>query len=257
MSRYKEIITRAVVSSTLKRRAKEYFLGLKRLKWASGYRSGRLDTTRLVGIVNGRRDVFKKREDVKMVNAAVSLLVDASGSMSGECYALACASAVTMAESLSAIGVSIEVAGFTDWTEEQLGHEIFCPFGSRFNASSVIDKMDDLGSYLCNNSDGENIMIAYDRLLQQKVDKRILIVLSDGGPSSCLRGVSDDELLKTVSNFVHHDGKKTNTQLWGVGIGRSNAVKMYYDNTVIVKDDKDIGEALFTLIKQAIVIKHT
>lgn len=252
--RYRSEINDLIVKSTLKRQAKEYFLGLKRVKETTGYKSGRLDTSRLSSVMNRRVDVFKRKEDVRMVNSAVSILVDSSGSMSGECYALACASAVMLAECLTAVGVQVEVAGFTEWSGDRLVHALHCQFGQRFNRAKTIDDMVALGDKLRQNADGESIMVAYDRLIQVDTDKRVLIVLSDGGP--CDDQMYDsEEVLREVCKFVERDGKRTNTALWGIGIGGSTAVRRFYSNTVIVDDDNRIGDALLTLIKQSVTIK--
>lgn len=252
---YAQEIMRLVVSSTLKRRAKEYFLGLKRVKETTGYKSGRLDTSALTGVLRGRVDCFKRKEDVRMIDSAVSILVDSSGSMSGSCYTQACASALMLADCLSSVGVKIEVAGFTDRGKDRLIHQIHCAFGERFNKTEVFNSMVEMGNNLYSNADAENVMIAYDRLLQVEASKRILIVLSDGEPSGHT-SYNDYEALQQVCAFIEREKARTNTELWGIGIGGNTSIKQYYNNSVYVDNDSKMGDVLLTLIKQAVTVKQ-
>jgi cobalamin biosynthesis protein CobT len=79
---------------------------MKREKWTTGYRTGRLDTNRLTDVLRNKEDLFRRKETTRLVDSAVYLLVDSSGSMSGHPFQNACAAAVMMAESLQGIGVN-------------------------------------------------------------------------------------------------------------------------------------------------------
>lgn len=195
-------------------------MAAKRVSWDAGYKAGKLDTARLHAVLGGREDVFKRRGDVRKVNSAVSLLVDCSGSMSGRRYYGACAAAMMLAESLQGIGVNLEIAGFTEFDSgpDGLIHDIWVPFGTRYAAPRVIDNMELMSANLENNSDGENILYAYNRLLQQDQPNKILVVLSDGTPAA--EGPRDARMdvysfTKQVNATIENDKR---VKLIGIGI---------------------------------------
>ena len=74
--------------------------------------SGRLDLRNLVGLSIGAPNVFRRRVEEEGREAAVSILMDVSGSMSGERIAAAKAMALHMGDALKAAGVKFEIAGF-------------------------------------------------------------------------------------------------------------------------------------------------
>lgn len=237
--------------TALKRAARDYFLGLKRTCLEPYHKKGRLNTGHLHRVVNGHVDVFKTRTETKLVNSAVSVLVDSSGSMSGKLYEQACAAGVLLGEVLSAVGVKVEIAGFTDWGRSQLVHDIHLPFGARMDRELVLGSMYRLSSRLSGNADGENVLIAYDRILKQDVDRRVIIVLSDGEPSGC-SGFDEAEFLRKALALIKYESKFTNTHVWGVGIGGSNAVERFYENHIVVNDDLKMASVIMTLVKQAV-----
>lgn len=76
--------------------------------------SGRLDMRDVVGIAIGKPNVFSRRIEDEGREAAVTLLVDVSGSMAGYRLAAAKALALHMGDALKAAGVKFEVAAFDD-----------------------------------------------------------------------------------------------------------------------------------------------
>jgi Mg-chelatase subunit ChlD len=76
--------------------------------------SGRLDMRNRVGIASGAANVFKRRIEEEGREAAVTLLLDISGSMKGAPLAAAKALALHMGDALKAAGVRFEVCGFDD-----------------------------------------------------------------------------------------------------------------------------------------------
>ena len=76
--------------------------------------SGRLDMRNLVGLATGAPNVFRRRVEEEGREAAVSILIDISGSMAGERLNAAKAMALHMGDGLKAAGVKFEIAGFDD-----------------------------------------------------------------------------------------------------------------------------------------------
>jgi cobaltochelatase CobT len=133
------------------------------------------------------------------------LLADASGSMSGRPFDSAVAGTIMLGQALSGIGCNVEAAGFLEdhggCGNNSLIHDIWCKFGSRFNVPRLMERALYCQSALCNNSDGESLLYAYHRLLQQPEARKVMIVLSDGSPSAIgpigAAGMG-------VTSFTHH-----------------------------------------------------
>lgn len=191
-AQYSSDIRSQLRKTNLPAKVRAFLMAQRVAKWGTGYRSGRLDTNRLTDVLRNKDDVFKRREERRMVNSAVSLLVDASGSMHGNPFKHASASAIMLAEALQGVGVSVEIACFTEIHGDDLIHKIIHPFGTRFVKERAIEDLASMSAFLANNADGENILYAYNRLKRQPEPKKILVVISDGAPSAT--GHRDNEM---------------------------------------------------------------
>lgn len=242
--------------TNLPAKVRAYLMAMKREKYTTGYRSGRLDTNRLTDVLRGKDDLFRRKEAVRLVDSAVYLLVDSSGSMSGSAFQSACASALMMAEALQGIGCSVEIAGFTEFGGDDKGliHDIWLPFGQRFVKENVLNQMAVMANALSNNVDGENILFAYNRLKQQKESRKILIVLSDGQPAgSGAPGntIGPGQFTKNVCDTIQRD-----KSVLLVGLGMSGySPKKFYKNAYQVDRGQSLEGVLLNIVKDA-VLKH-
>jgi hypothetical protein len=83
-----------------------------------------------VGWLPGNRNIYRRKIDDNLVDTAVTLLVDMSGSMSDTKAMEAMKAAYVFAESLDKVGVPIEVLGFhSDRIEVYDPHKIYCRLG--------------------------------------------------------------------------------------------------------------------------------
>ena len=93
------------------------------------------------------------------------------------------------------------------------------------------------------NIDGEALKWAYSRLIK-RVEKKILIVISDGAPvdDSTLSlnspNILDNHLKETVNTIE----QKNNIQLLAIGIGHD--VSKYYKNAFVIEDAKNLGDVI-------------
>jgi hypothetical protein len=241
--------------TNLPSKVRAYLMAMKREKLTTGWRSGRLDTSRLTDVLRGKDDMFRRKEPIRLVDSAVYLLVDSSGSMSGRPFQSACASAVMLAEALQGIGCSVEMAGFTEFGPEDKGgliHDIWLPFGQRFVKENVLNKMGQMSNALSNNVDGENILFAYNRLKMQKETRKILIVLSDGEPS----GNGPNGKTKGVGQFtadVCATIQKDKSVLL-VGLGMSGyKPDRFYKNAYQVDAGQPLEPVLLGIVKDAVL----
>ena len=187
----------------------------------------------IAALATGTSDhVFASFSRGRSRKTAISLLLDGSGSMSGTPVAIATQTAMAFAEALRGLpGVTCEVNGF----EYRGGSRRYClkPFASRDNTGiAAFHNHDGSG-----NDDGLAVRWAARRLLREKAERRILIVLSDGWPSDPCGDVNTD--LKSAVGACERAGIET----MGIGIV-SEAVKSFYPKYVVVKDVKDLTGAV-------------
>jgi hypothetical protein len=249
-----EAVSLMLRKTNLPAKVRAFLMAMKREKWDNGFRSGRLDTGRLTNALRNREDLFRRKEEAHLVNSAVSLLVDSSGSMYGSKFAHACASACMLAEALQGIGVNVEIAGFTESGpgDDGLVHDIWLPFGRRYVRDNVLKKMGKMSESLLNNVDGENILYAYTRLKNQKETRKILIVLSDGSPAgSGPYGNTMGPGLFTLK-VIQDIEKDKHVSIVGIGIGGHDTARLY-KNSVKVEHGAPMEPALLEVVKNAVI----
>lgn len=104
--------TRGGIVHAVKRRLEAMLFSETERGWNPAQEVGRLDSKRLTQAVMGHELVFKTRRGLPDIDTAVSVLVDMSGSMSGQKIMLATQVATLLSEALHKTGVAFEIAGF-------------------------------------------------------------------------------------------------------------------------------------------------
>ncbi|KAA5604346.1 hypothetical protein F1188_15910, partial [Roseospira marina] len=222
-----------------------------------GYRSGRLHSASLHRLATRDTRVFRRRQENRSMDTAVSLLVDCSGSMRGPKMKMAMDAAYALSQTLERVNVRHECLGFTtdgfgiarhrglsgtllEAEEKKAGRHfsrieplympIFKGFEDRLTAE--VRRRFAAAPHVCglaNNVDGECVEIAGQRLLKQRASRRVLIVLSDGAP--CAQGSSSDQirhLRNTIKNL-----SVAGVETVGIGI-MSDAVEHFYPKRVVL-----------------------
>jgi Mg-chelatase subunit ChlD len=139
--------------------------------------SGRLDMRNLSGIVSGAENIFRRRVEDEGREAAITILLDVSGSMAGQRLAAAKAMALHMGDALKAAGVKFEIAAFDDgylWTPK--------PFAKGW----ATDTRRAVAGLHTANGTGmlPALKMCAERLLKVGgVTRRILLALTDGQDS--------------------------------------------------------------------------
>lgn len=247
-------VSSLIRKTNLPAKVRGYLMAMKREKYTTGWRSGRLDTNRLADVLHGKEDLFRRKEPVRLVDSAVYLLVDSSGSMSGQPFEQACAAALMMGEALQGINVNVEIAGFTEYSGRKDGliHDTWLSFGHRFAKPAILDKMGLMRGCLSNNADGENILYAYNRLKQQKQTRKILIVLSDGEPAaSGPEGATMDigRYTKQVCEMIEKD---KDVVLIGLGMSGYKPSR-FYKNAIGVEHGQPLEPTLLEIVKNGVL----
>lgn len=188
--------------------------------------SGKLNKRRLgilamplVAGATAHRRAFKKRIPGLKLNTVVHILVDVSGSMSGEKKLVAAQCADRLCTDL-ARGVRVPVA------VTAFGGDSTVPLWKmkEYHEPAVPGVVAGLNN-VCGggNSDGDAVLYAGETLLARKEKRKILIVLSDGMPTGSASGTNPADMLKTAISTV----MKRGIEVFGIGI-QDTSVKMFY-----------------------------
>lgn len=161
--------------------------------------SGSIDPTRIFGLAMGETDVFRKIGIDRQFDGCVYVLVDNSGSMSGNKRMEACKAAAVIEEGFKGI-IPMKIVAFDQcgkiihevikgWDESQ---KLNCCWNFALH-----------GRGGCGNDDAKDILVAQKELLERPEEKKLLIVLSDGAPSNidAVRHAVDDTRKKGINVF--------------------------------------------------------
>lgn len=233
-----------------------------RKAWLPGQRRGRIAPASLFKTAAGDDRVFRQRFETKAKNTAVSLVVDCSGSMCGSKIRIAGQAAYALSTILERLKITHEVIGFTTTSSAEMRslmasdaktmgkdmsgmgwgriEPLYLPVFKQFNgrldtsAKSRLAGLQEAPHWLSQNVDGECIQIAAARLKQQKAERHVMIVLSDGEPAAmAARGLSA-HLKKTVKTV-----SSAGVEVIGIGI-ESNAVKSFYPKHIVLNDAAEL-----------------
>jgi len=204
-------------------------------------------------------NIFKTQNLRKKKDAAVMIIVDCSGSMGGGKIDTARKAALVIGEMMNRAKVEFEIRGFTvpyssDYDigcftrQSDLIHYRFG--GSRdwhHSQHNVVEGKLEYG--LQDNDDGESMRHFADEIAQSKKDSKIMVVISDGQPSSCAQGGNTDKDLKKVIPEI----RQTGTDVYAIGLDTD--VQKYYGEDKSVRlssyaSTTEIVEAIGQFVNQ-------
>lgn len=239
-----------------------------------GQRKGKINPGSLFKASAGDDRVFRKRYEIKAKDTAVTLLVDNSGSMHmGGKIRVAGFSAYALARTLERLRIPCEVLGFTTKESSALysamaaeginvwggsrrdfpyarNRAIYMPVFKTFNERLTTEvesrfasmQEPEFGALMENNIDGESVQVAAYRLLKQRADRHVLIVLSDGQPNCDGAGAGLAQHLRKVVKELPERG----VEVIGIGIMDQNVASFYPKHVVL----NNVRELPTTLIGQ-------
>jgi len=232
--------------------------------WHPHRRRGRLDPMRLARSALSDDRLFRARHLDERLDAALTMLVDFSGSMSRGRLQTALELAMAFSEACDLVGVPNEVLGFTSLPSphvercveckernpprEEWGrvvrwvpllHLILKEHDEPFSAVRHAFANALTGTNLRENLDGEAVRWATRRLLRRTEADRTLIVLSDGLPegASFYKGhgkALEQDLLRAVE-----DAGRAGVRCIGIGI-QTEAARRFYEESVVVNGLEDL-----------------
>ena len=223
-----------------------------------GVKKGKLDQSRLSRICFNapgfNERVFKNKIKNKVLDAAITVLVDMSGSMNGMKAYYALASTLLVNEVCSTLNIPIEIIGFSDGYDSSANVQpvmfVYKNFSDLKVSEDQLKQSFALSSYhMSGNPDGENILWAHDRLVKRKEKKKLLIVMSDGSPAASkpsygLSGFTS-KAIKEIEDAKFID-------IYGLGLC-SNSVSEYYKAHSVVYKPQEIPSKLLELIERKII----
>lgn len=266
------------MTATLQKNLERVVAANKLAVWASGKRNGRLHSSSLYRLLFDDDRIFKQRANAQARNAAISLVIDMSGSMmrSGK-IDLAIVSAYALSSVLTNMNIPHEVIGMTTKYGKPIAgcHPLekdttyHSSWMGKWNYSRVdplylpifksfADKFDrDTKERFCqaylkrvrmlSSVDGESIQICAERLMRRPEPKKIMIVMSDG-EGQALGDVEAQaiHLKETIETLEKKIG------IVGLGI-MSKHVKKYYKHYVVINDIKELPTVVIKKLKDYLV----
>lgn len=222
--------------SATKNSLTKILIALSRDEITNCQKTGKLDRRRFSRVLAGSDRIFYKKRDAITIKSAVQLVIDLSGSMSGNRAELASQVATLFGETLHSLNVPFEIIGFnTDslpygerdeaarsgYTRcgDIINRWIFKEFNENFNNTK--DRLGACAHHMDETSDKKNcgavggcnidhevILWGAYRLWRQPVDRKIQIVISDGLPSGFSHSYGGylPRMLKLTNEKIENNG---------------------------------------------------
>jgi hypothetical protein len=246
-------------SDALAQEIRRLLQSLARVRWRPEKLHGRLDKRNLsrvamprVGDGTWNRSIFKQRDPVFTLDAAVTLLVDTSGSMAGDKYAAAANASTALYQLFSrSLRVPTEVIGFTTGHHSGPGghhpaYFVHKAFAERIVRPDMIyGRMLATAQYMSGNADGDAVMYALSRIERRRESRRIIVVLSDGSPTESYSCDADSALQQAIATAR----KTRGVEVYGIGIMDTNVRRYYSPQAPIIRRPSEIAPALITALR--------
>jgi Mg-chelatase subunit ChlD len=191
--------------------------------------------------------VFKKKVDNNTKDTCITILLDASGSMYVTKWLLACEAVMMLNDAIGTVGIEYSVIAFT-YQHRQPVHFMVKDFRERPSKSVLIDRLCVVGDELCDNSDGESILWAYNRIANKPQKRKMIITLSDGMPSASGQPDAGGFTKRVISDIT----KAGRVEMYGIGI-EDDSVKHLYPNSTVLKSANGLESCLLNVIKNRIL----
>lgn len=248
------IVAQAINVPRLARALKAALAVPQRDGWSFGEEHGRIDGRRLAQLVSSpaERRLFRLEKHTLIAESMVSLLIDCSGSMKAQIEAVAMIVDV-LSRALDAAGITNEILGFTTgaWNGGRARTDWLArgkpKFPGRLNEVSHLIFKDAVTSWRRARSDiaslfkadlfregvdGEAVEWACERLRSRSVNRRLLIVISDGSPMDAATNQANDDhyLDHHLREVVAQQQALGDVEVLGLGVGLD--LSPYYRNSL-------------------------
>lgn len=275
VDRYQRMLRNCSSSlSTMRRKFERAIMARTNDDYEGGRRRGKLDRRGLVRAIDGGKNIFRQRVEGDAVDTAVTILIDLSSSMKGygngtDPCDLAQQSAIALSEALDSTDVVLEVCGFSnnrEYTDKLMGLlRAASKAGAKYSRTvpvdlfvfkSFEDRLRSSRQALGNMTgcvggmtpDGPGMMIAWDRLKARPEQKKIMLVMADGGSGWRRTMGGPQNHTRDVVAKLESEG----CYVVGVGI-QSDAVQATFPKYVVVEDLDQLSKEVMSQIAKLIL----
>ncbi|NPT38641.1 cobaltochelatase CobT-related protein [Paraburkholderia xenovorans] len=243
----------------------------ERTRWRREQERGEIDRTALAKLATspGYRTPFRTRRPAKGRDVAVTLLIDRSGSMAGRKIELARQCAAALCDALTQLSFDCEVLGYCSVESppmQQLYARQLAAGADLRRYNRFVERLDlkvykrfgatDLSGIAAidcghENPDGEALAWAATRLADHPAERRILMMFSDGYPST---GDGDPQVLRSdLRERIAAIGKR-GIELVGIGV-LTDAVEDFYPHNVVVSRLAELPATVFSVLSSMLLAR--
>ncbi len=247
--------------SGVRQRLLQTLLAEPRARWRGDLEEGAVNPRALHRLVcpaagrEGSPRVFRRRERVKKLRTAVTLLVDESNSMSGRRIKLAAETALVFCEALSRLNIAANVIGFSTAQHDPnlqnaliqtglskteikaryrtipLRHTVYKRFGEQFH--KVSGRMDSMRAQSLTPL-GESMLFAAKVLAERHEERKVLFVITDGMPAVDLQpeGITFSHAREAIKRI-----EKAGVDVALLGIMTPSVADLHHRSVVINRVD--------------------
>jgi hypothetical protein len=210
-----------------------------------GQISGKLDKKAIYRYKYDKNIFYNNTYKIKESDLAFGILLDVSGSMSGEGIENGKATMIILHEVLKTLGINHCIATHNSYGEHQCNIRKFVQF--KENANYVVNKCFELANISANsgNCDSGALYFMEQELMRTTNKDKICLIFSDGEPTEC----SDAELRDQVKHM-----ERLGIKVIGIGINFEN-IKDYYNDYANGRTLKEMLDIVSNILKQYVLDK--
>jgi cobaltochelatase CobT len=214
-------------------------------------------------------DIWINSKNHEYQDTALTILIDNSGSMRGSPIVMSALACEIISDILQNFAVKTEIIGFTtgDWKGgrvkkiweisgrpanpgrlNELRHIVYKHFNQNYKKAKINLGLMLKEGILKENIDGEALLFAKSRLMQQSEKRKILLVISDGTPvDDSTSSANDEDILKNhLHEVINNIEKKSKIEIVGIGIGHQ--INEFYRNSISIRNLDELGDAMIEKI---------
>ena len=247
---------KAVTSENFTQQVRRLIQIRARVQYQYGVKKGKLDQPRLsrlaLGLPGFSERVFKNKISNTVLDAAVTVLIDMSGSMGGEKVLFATEAAVLLSEVFEVLQIPCEILGFSDRGRHPLMFVYKSYSKNRLSKEELLASIGHSSNYMTGNPDGDAILWSYNRIVGRRERRKLLVVMSDGQPAASKGEHGCAQFTKKVVEEIE---KLQKVEIYGLGICDA-AVNSFYKHRSVVENPEEIPMKLIELIERKLLNDH-